>query len=58
MDADWIFIHWMRILDAERVNGKETDKEIAAYDLLLLVGLVSKREREDRHDGYGVRFAR
>ncbi len=32
------FIHWTQILDAERVNGKETDKEIAAYDLLLLVG--------------------
>ncbi len=38
----------MQILDAERVNGKVTDKEIAAYDLLLLVSLVSKgKERID-----------
>ncbi len=53
-------LHWMLILDVERVNGKETDKEIAAYDLSLLVDLVFKgKERIDmtfmRSDLHAVR---
>ncbi len=47
LDAERI-LYWTRILDVETVNGKEMDKEIAAYDLSLLVGLVSKgKERID-----------